>query len=481
MKVLLTRPLNKTPVIIPAIGLGYLAAALRKAGHDVEIVDCLRERKGPQAFSEFLRNHRFEAIGFQVYTFDVECVSPYLKAAREVSPNAFIVAGGPHPSAEPAEMLARFPELDAVFCGEAEPGFPVFCSRLTRYSQGRNGRQRFEDDPAVVSDIPGLVYRGGEGIVRNSQAVVEDLNSTGFPAWDLLRPEACRVAPHGAFTRRLPAAPIIATRGCPFDCAFCSGTFMSGKRVRARSPKNVVDEIEFLHDQHGIQEIHIEDDNFSLHRSFVQEFCQELLRRQIDIVWACPNGLRLDSLDKGLVQLMERSGCYSFAVGIESGNQRTLDRIGKRLKVGEVKDKIEMIRRNSRIRITGFFILGYPGETVEEINNTIRFALDLDLDKANFAAFMPLPGSRIYRELREKGLLDGLDFSRISELRVPFSSQEVGARRLRYLLRWAYFRFYGRPHIILRFLRDIRSFSQARVLFDRLRDFAASFYEGRSR
>ncbi|MBN2383093.1 B12-binding domain-containing radical SAM protein [bacterium] len=469
MKVFLTRTMNKTPMLIPNLGLGYLATALIRAGHEVTVLDCILEGVDARAFAERLANQSYDLIGFQVYTFDVRYLSAYLEASRRVAPRAVLVAGGPHPTAAPEEMLTEFPQLEAVFCGEAEPGLPLLCERLAEL--GAAGAPQFPSwsQAGHFEAVPGLVVRDGGGdFIRNQRRFVEDLDATGFPAWDKLKPLAYPPAPQGTFTRRLPVAPIIVTRGCPFDCTFCAGHLIAGKKLRSRSARNVVDEIEFLVREYGIQEIHIEDDNFSLNRKMVSSFCQELLAREIDVSWSCPNGLRLDSLDQELVGLMARAGCYSIALGIESGSQRILDLMKKRLKVTEVTDKINMIRRSSDISITGFFMIGYPGETEAEIRETIRLSRTLDLDKVNFGAFMPLPGSTAFNELKKQGRLHDLDYTRITEYRAAVSFAGLSARRLRMYLQWSFIRFYMRPHIIVRFLRQIKSWYQVRILGQRL-------------
>jgi anaerobic magnesium-protoporphyrin IX monomethyl ester cyclase len=472
MNLLLTRPLNQTPMLIPNIGLGYLATACRTIGHEVAIIDCIRDGMTAADFQSDISGKPLDLIGFQIYTFDVPVMQPYLESCRRAKPDAVLIAGGPHPTALPEETLDQFPMLDAVFVSEAETGLPELCrlidvhgSRIVR--RHLNGVEVENQAGASIGleNVPGLVRRlDRTHYFRVPPQLVADLDATGFPSWDLLSPHTYPPAPQGTFTRRLPVAPMIVTRGCPFECTFCGGNLIAGKRLRFRSAANVVDEMEYLRDRFGIREIHIEDDNFSLNGKLVRQICEEMLRRKLDLTWSCPNGLRIDSLDDRLIKLMDEAGCYSLALGIESGSQRVLDLMKKRLNLERVKLTIEMIRRNSSIRITGFFMLGFPGETLEEMKETIRFAQSLDLDKVNYGAFMPLPGTEAFNDLRGRGLLEKLDYSRITEYRVPFSFGPVPAKKLRFLLQWAFFRFYFRPRIITSFLREIQSIHQVRVL-----------------
>jgi len=464
LRILLSRPFNHTPMLIPNIGLGYLATALRRENHDVMILDCIKEKMGDREFKEFLGSQTFDMIGFQIYTFDVHPFRSFLSTARKANPQAWLVAGGPHPTAEPVEMMTMFPELDALIVSEAEPGLPVLCTLLDKTPRNVDS-SHLTLSREELEKVPGMVYRHEDGsMIQNPPQLVQDLDTTGFPAWDLLAPNTYPPAPQGTFTKRLPVAPIIVTRGCPFDCTFCAANIMAGKRLRYRSATLVVDEIELLYEKYGVREIHIEDDNFSLNQKMVQKLCQELIRRNIDVSWACPNGLRLDSLNRELIQLMEKAGCYSIAVGIEAGTQRTLDRMKKRLKLEAVREKLTMIRNSSSLKITGFFMIGYPGETREEIKQTINYSLQLDIDKVNFGAFMPLPGTESYQLLKKEGYLSDLDYSRITEYRTPISFGDISPPQLRRLLQWAFFRFYFRPKIFWRFLKEIHSIHQLKVL-----------------
>lgn len=466
MNILLTRPLNQTPMLIPNIGIGYLATALRNIQQNVSVIDCIKEAITPKLFREFVTQNAFQIIAFQVYTFDLSVLQPYIDVIRNVQSECIILCGGPHPTAEPESMLQEFPEVDALLRGEAEIGFPQLClelEKLTGPPINRSLLQRINSE-----NVAGLVLRNGDGKIKQSALdYVSDLDATGFPAWDLIDPRTYPPAPQGTFTKRLPVAPIIVTRGCPFDCTFCAGHLISGKKIRTRSASNVVDEIEYLVSNYGIREIHIEDDNFTLNRKLVKTLCHLIIERDLDITWACPNGLRLDSLDAELIQLMEKAGCYSIAIGIESGSQRIVDIMKKKLDLTAVQRKIALIRENSSIKITGFFMIGYPGETLEEMKKTITFSLELDLDKVNFGAFMPLPGTDAYLELKNEGKLGSLDFSRITEYRVPFAADGISPAQVRRLLQYAFLRFYMRPRIVVRFLREIHSPHQIKVLAKR--------------
>jgi len=229
---------------------------------------------------------------------------------KEFDRNIITIAGGPHISGLADHTMRIVKDLDYGFCGEAEAGIVKFC----RIMAGEDG--------AALSGVPGLVYRKDGRVMINERAIVEDLDKLEFPEWDLIDPRTYPVAPQGTFTKRLPVAPILTSRGCPYECTYCGVKSNTGRKYRTRSPENVIAEIELLVSKYAVREIHIEDDNFTLDRNRVVRFCNLLIDKKIDISWACPNGVRLDTLDADILKLMERAGCYSFAIGIESGSPK---------------------------------------------------------------------------------------------------------------------------------------------------------------
>ncbi|MBN1296183.1 B12-binding domain-containing radical SAM protein [bacterium] len=460
MKVILTRPWNTTSMLIPNHGLGYLATALRQAGHDPVIIDCIRDRLHADAFVRRVLHEAPGLIGFQVYTFDLPTLRPYIDALKPL--NIPVVTGGPHPSAAPADMIRRFPDVPLLIRGEAESSLTILADAIARHG-GIPG-------PELLETIPGLVTPTTTDPESRSCVLNPDLDSLGFPDWEQISPLSYPIAPQGTFTRRLPVAPIIVTRGCPYPCTFCAGKIISGRAIRTRSVSHVMDELHYLVNTFGIREFHIQDDNFTFDRDYVLAFCQALTNSGLDLVWSCPNGIRLDSLDSSVLHAMEHAGCYSVAVGIESGSQRILNLMRKQTALGDLIHKVREIRRVTRWEITGFFIIGYPGETREEMEATIRLSRRLPLDKANFGILMPLPGTGVEPVARAAGWNPDTDMLRMSEYRSPFTPAGITQRQMRWILTRAFVGFYARPRIIWRFIRRIQSPDQFRILCRRFID-----------
>ena len=442
MRVLLVKPNSHFPTRIPHLGLGYLATALRQGKHTPIIADCTRERINNRGLVRLAQESAAEVIGISMFSADFPVVADLIPQLRQALPDTRLILGGPHPTALPSDTLRQLPEVDYVLAGEAERSLPMLLDQLA-------------SGPVDGQSIPGLAWRES-GQIRTSLPRWEtDLDSLGFPAWDLLAPELYQIAPHGAFVRQMPVAPIITTRGCPYPCTFCAARVISGIPLRARSIGHVLDEIELLVRHHGIREIHIEDDNFTARRKYVLDFCEGVSRRFPGLSWCCPNGVRLDTLDTELLTAMRRSGCYSLSLGIESGCDPVLKTIQKKLETAQVREKVELIHR-SGLKTTGFFIIGLPDESEEQIRETVRFARSLPLDHAQFSVFLPLPGTAHFDSyVRKVGLetVPWKDFYTTEPVQWPGG---IPIARLRQLQRSAFFAFYFRPRVLLNILRKLR-------------------------
>jgi len=252
------------------------------------------------------------------------------------------------------------------------------------------------------------------------------------------------------------------------QCTFCAGKSVTTKHVRKRSVKNVLSEISLLKNRYGVNDFLIEDENFTMHKPLVREFCKALIERDLEITWSCPSGVRLDTLDKEMLNLMERSGCHSLSVGVEFGSQRIHDITKKMLTLDEIKNKLTLFK-NSGIKTTGFFMFGIPGETKEEMLQTIRFAKSLDLDRAQFNNFMPLPGSEIYKQLKKEGL-ENIDHEHFFVHDVGYVPNGLTRTEMKNIQRKAYLEFYFRPKIMWGLLRQITSLKQFYRLFRRFFD-----------
>ena len=457
MKVLLLIPINRSYVIAPSLGLGYLAAVLKKH-HSVTILHCLKEKFSHGDLKKYLDQNLFDLIGIQMMSYDLFLAKQHLQIIRSSNcKNSIVVVGGPHPSGDPEGTLNFLDKTDYAFKGEGETGLSEFAALA----------QQNELNPEHLANISGLIWRKDNRVLINEVKYIDDLDSIPFPAWDIIKPHTYPPSPHGAFFKSLPAAPIIVTRGCPFSCTFCAGKCITGSKVRKRSSSNVVDEIRYLKKDFHVNEFMIEDENFTMHKDLVLELCRKLIKENIN--WSCPSGVRLDTLDLDMLRIMEKSGCHSLSAGIEFGSQRILDITKKRLTLDVIKEKISLIRKTG-IKITGFFMMAVPTETEEEIQETINLSRKLDIDRAQFNNFMPLPGSPLYEDLKLTEKISVEQTKHFFVHDVAFVPKGLTAKRLKYLQRLAYLQFYMRPKIMWSLINEIKNFNHLKSLINRFYD-----------
>lgn len=460
-RIILVRPFNREFLtIVPPLGLGYLATSVKKDGHKVKIIDCIREKIMPNDLVQILKREKPDIVGITVFSSDLVVTKEYLEKVRMVSKEIITIIGGPHPSAMPKECFDYFQDsLDFAFVGEAELGFSALTKQIKKKT-----KLNFNN----LKNVPGLVWRKSGKIIINKPQYPANLDELGFPSWDLIKPETYPHAPIGGFAKRFPVAYILTSRSCPFQCTFCAAKATHGFIFRRKSLSEVMREIKYLIKEHNIREIHILDDNFTLSKDFVKEFCLTKIREKLDFSWNCSNGIRLDKIDAKTLALMKKAGCYSVAVGIESGSERVLRHMKKNLTKKYIRKQVHIIRKTG-IEVTGLFILGYPTETKNDILQTISFAKSLDLTKAAFSTFVPLPGSEMWTYLIEKGRLDISHLNNLSYYRTESNyTKSISQRDFRSLQKKAFFDFYSRPKIIFSLIRQISSPSNVLALSHRI-------------
>ncbi len=458
-RIVLVVPLSRTHYVVPPIGLGYLATALRKEGfNDIVVIDCLKDNLNTPRLRARLEELQPAVVGFQMFSYDFSAVVSAICSLRNVLPDAVVVLGGPHVSAVGAEVLKEIPTADFAIAGEGEIGFPMLMKHVLR------------EEPIRLESIPGIIYRDERRARMIGRGFVPDLDALGFPAWDLMAPGEYPDSPQGGFYMNFPIAPISTTRGCPYPCAFCGSAVNMGKKLRFRSIQTVLAEMRVLYDDYGVREFHIIDDMFNYKKERVAEFCKGIKDQGMEISYTFPNGLRLNHLDMEMLQMMKETGAYAFNVGIESGSQRILDKMKKKLTLELIEEKVNLINE-AGLEPCGFFIIGFPGETEEDIEATIRFAKKLKLKRAHFSNFLPLPGTPATQDLLACGEIEPPSWDSLFYARVAYAPKGMTRKRLKALQRKAYLSFHLRPSILFRMLREIRSFNHFKLTLKRIRDY----------
>jgi len=470
LKVLLISPMYNSSIVAPCLGLGYLASALKKNGHDVLILDGLREK------IEY-NPSEWDIVGVSAMsTYFPECIEEVKKAK---SYGLKTIIGGPHIICDPIQSLIDS-GADYAAIGEGERTMtqlaaglpPAQVDGLAYWDNGKVVQSKQSDSMIGDTESGATTFLMKENMYtlqvgklkRDFQLNIDDF---GRPDWSSIDPRTYPVAPHGMIAHAHPIAPIITTRGCPYSCTYCSAPITAGKRMRYRDPKNVVDEIEMLVNDFGVKEIQIEDDNFTLNRKHCITICEEILKRGIKVLWSLPNGVRIDKLDKEMLLLFKKAGCVSMALGIESANQRILDMIKKELNQEIVKKVVQDVA-DVGIETVGFFMIGFPTETKQEIENTINFALELPLTRAIFAKVTPLPGTELFDLWEEKYSETGkVDWKTFNYYQFDADWADCSFEEIAKLQTRATFRFYIRPKQLLTMLKQL-NFAQYKRAFTRL-------------
>lgn len=430
--------------IFPSLSLLYVAGILEAAGAEVLFIDAHAEGLTPEQTVARLRAFGPSYIGYTITTYLFFQTLDWIKHLKEQVPVPTIV-GGVHLSIYPTETL-HHDAIDYAVTGEAEYSLPEL---LWTLESGRD-----------LSDVRGIAYRENGpvsegGVVRVTQAAqTVDVDQAPFPARHLLD----NTIYHSFISKRQNFTVFITSRGCPYKCIFCE---QGSKAFRARSPKNTVDELEIAVKEHGVRELDFFDSSFTIRKQRVIDICDEIKRRKLDITWAART--RVDCISRDVLQAMHSAGCSRIYYGIESGNREILRVLKKSTSLDVIKRVVRETKEEG-IDTFGYFMVGNPYETPATVRQTIRLALDLDLDYAQFSKVTPMPATEMYTMLLKE---TGRDYWREFVLNphndlVPRPHCDMTDAEIQRWCRLAYLRFYYRPSMIKRRVGTMESFDEFR-------------------
>lgn len=423
------------------LGTLYVAACLRRAGHEVLFLN--GAFLSAAEILDQLQQFQPQVAGIYATAFGWPKALATAAAVKRLDPNIFTCAGGPYPIALQEQCLAdASADLDAVVTGEAEQTMVELLARL--------------EAGAALDGVAGVVFRRGAQVIRNApRPPIEDLDTLPFPARELLG-DSARYLPPPATYKRTPVAVMITSRGCSRHCLFCFQIDRHRRAgvhgVRYRSIDNVMQEIEHLLAQ-GYREIKFIDDSFAADRERAMRLARAIQARGLDFSWfasACVN-----QVDRPLLQAMKDAGCWAILLGAESGVQKNLNTLRKGSTLAQIRSAVRAAQEVG-LTVSTPFVFGIPGETYAEALQTIDFAIDLDPDLANFHALTPFPGTDLYDRASEFGSVadDLADYSYQGAAFVPYTLTRSQIQQLRQL---AIKRFYSRPRFLWRRLCSIRS------------------------
>jgi len=446
VNVLLMNPLSRSRELeFAGIGLGYLAAGLRQAGHQP---DLLLRQLDNAGFAEYLARLRPELIGIKILTSNLRDAAATVRLIRGLGPR-LVVVGGPHATGDPLRVLDQT-GADFAIRGEADRSFPRLVSLLGRGAPA-----------AEIETIPGLVFRTPDGVRTNEPEEIRDLDALPMPAWDLMPPGTYLTL----VSRAKPAATVLTARGCTNRCSFCAEAH---KRLRFRGIPAVIAEIRYLAETFGVREIQFLDSNFIFMKRYVLELCDRIQELPYRLSLCAPNGSRVEAVDDEVCSRLAQSGFYRVNIGIESGSPEVLKGVCKAANPDKFRQKVPLFRRHG-IQVVGNFMIGFPGETREQMRETLRLALELDLSAANFSIYTPMPGTVLYDRLVHEGRLPAdMDFTNFNFVGYENSFSELTPAQLKRFWSWCVLRFLVRPRTLLTVLELARSGILFGNLFQRL-------------
>ena len=470
------------------LGLMYIAAVLENAGYETEILDAfmtaslflkvgdtLQVGMPYRKIRAEIQRRKPDIVGIAVpFTCQVENAIRVSNITKEVNPKILTVAGGPHVTVVPVEFLEEAKNIDIAVIGEGESIMVDIAKFLERKKK--------------ISDVQGIAYRQDDGVIKQNRLrpFIKDLDELPYPAYHLVDMEqylSPRKIEYRSFKDR--AVSMITSRGCPFNCNFCSVHLHMGKMFRAHSVNYMMKHIEYVITKFGVKTIFFEDDNLTFDMKRFEAICDKIIEKNIRFNWETPNGIRADYLTLNLLKKMKKSGCQSVFFGIESGDQCVLDNvIGKSLNLKKVV-KVARMCKEIGLKTAAFYIIGFPGEKRENMLKTVELALRL---KRDFDVGMllhvatPSLGTRLYKECKEKGYIsENLTSRAFAEVRqtrgmpliktedfTPSEVKEIAAMAVRRYKKLSLINFIknpgltlrtalSQPRIVLKFIQNLRA------------------------
>jgi len=436
----------------PPLGLAMLAAVTEKAGYDISVIDAAALNLTYERLIAKLKDFNPNVIGI---TTNIILASRSLELSRLIQrqlPNVKLVFGGPWASTV-YEMLLRKKFCDYVIVGEGEYAFIELLKALEKDS--------------LPEKYPGIAYLDPKTktIQLTPACPIEDLDELPFPAWHLLPPSKKYF--YNPLVSGKTFYPIMTSRGCPYQCNHCT-KIIHGKIVRFRSVENVIKEIQYLKERFSLDELLIIDDNFTINPKRAEEICDAIIKNNFNIRISFSNGVRADTLTPKLVKKLKHAGTYFIAIGVESGNQYVLNKIGKHLDLNAVKRAVDIIKEE-KVLLATFFMIGHPYDNLETMNDTINFALEINPDYLVISETIAFPGTELYNLIQREGkfLISPLDIDRgYFTGKANFEIYDLKAKDVEKMFKMAYRRLFLHPKRILTLVKKINTFSGLKYIIN---------------
>lgn len=428
----------KIGTALPSLGLFYVAAELEKAGYAVKLFDTQIDDWNPEILE------KPDAVGIYCNTSNYHRAVEFATEVKERF-NVPIIFGGPHVTIRPLEVLNNEP-VDYVVVGEGEVSVVELMDVLNGKLPGKR-----------LNDVKGIGFKeNGKAVINPARELIKNLDSIAFPARHLV--DMAKYQPSPNQYKRLPVATMIASRGCPYNCAFCNSTAIWTRMYRIRSVENVIQEIKQLVRDYGVKTISFWDDILGINKEWLNEFCDRLLEEKIDIIWSC--SFRVDNADRQILKKMKQAGCWCIFYGVETIDQEILKAINKRVTVEQITNALKLTKE-AGIEIKANLILGLPGETPERVKKILKILCKLNPDYVKFNVLTPYPETVLYNEIKDGkwGKIMNESYDKLTgyfATFLPFGYKDLA--ELEKTKKYAYRKFYFRLGYIMPKLLSIRSF-----------------------
>ncbi|MES0337768.1 MAG: radical SAM protein [Candidatus Magnetobacterium sp. LHC-1] len=425
------------------LGLGYIASYLRKyGGHEVAMYEPEAQGLSYNAITTIITKSQPDVIG-------ITCATPNFMRAIKLAElcrsycTAKVVMGGVHVSAIPEFVMRTYPGLiDCVVIGEGERSM---LDVVNAYQ-----------DNASLEGISGIIYRDGDTIIRNDvRPYIEDMDSIPFPARDLIPQRLFVPNMHNARYRN--CMTILTSRGCPFNCSFCAARIVSGKKYRIHSAQYVLEEMQMLKKDYNARQLIITDDTFTINHTRLEEICRGMIDKRLNLKWFCFS--QVNTVNREALALMKRAGCYCVGFGLESSDEGILRRMGKAIAPAKAKETVR-IATSLGIKTQAFYIIGSPGETKQQMEDTLRFSREVNATLAFYNMLVPFPGTKEFDYFFASIPLEEIDWEKFVAIGEDcvIKNSAVSSAEIENMIAKANFLYYTDINRVVNLLSHIRTF-----------------------
>ena len=411
-RILFVTPFNPNIQNLP-LGIASIRANADPA-YDYYFIDCVLDKfDDKRKFQLRYEGLRPDLVAISCKTIDHKELLNMVRAIREMDHQVCVLAGGAHPTCHAEYLMANCPSLDFIIRGEGEQVFNQFTDRYFR------GEKDFRN-------IDGVVFREQGKVILCNFSNVANLDDLRIPDYDFIDLNRYIRSGYGYATTVRQNAPVFTSRGCPYNCSFCAVPIACGRKLRYHSVQYMMEWIKTLYHKHGIRFINIVDDNFTFDVQYAKEFCREVIKfGKPDLFFGTPNGVRMERGDTELWGLMKSAGWRMVTIAPESGSKAILEKMNKKLDLAKVPGIVDDMKK-AGLKVAAFIIVGYPGETRKDLQETQRLIRTSGVDFAMISHFMPMPGTRVFNELVSSGEIEqGIAHHDFNLGRHPYTSKEM--------------------------------------------------------